>query len=268
MLARSAPDANSTVAPRRVASSPHALVASRTASSIVTEKPDTPRILAARERRREIPGDACQVGAPPARRSRRRGRRRDVDLPAVTSRTRRSCRHTAWPARDCRAAHEPTPGPGARPIPGAAIRGLARSVCPWRLGHQHRHGSPGAHHARRRLARDGAPGRAVADPELPGRARAGSAPGGSHRLALRNALTPVVILLGLSLPALFSGAVFVEAVFAWPGVGRVLVEAVRARDYPVVMAATAVSAVLVVAGNLLADLLAAWLDPRVRRPVA
>jgi peptide/nickel transport system permease protein len=84
------------------------------------------------------------------------------------------------------------------------------------------------------------------------------------RHALRNALTPVVILLGLSLPALFSGAVFVEAVFAWPGVGRVLVDAVKARDYPVVMAATAVSAVLVVAGNLLADVLAAWLDPRIR----
>lgn len=82
--------------------------------------------------------------------------------------------------------------------------------------------------------------------------------------ALRNALTPVVTLLGLSLPALFSGAVFVEAVFAWPGVGRVLVEAVQARDYPVVMAATAVSAVLVVAGNILADLLAGWVDPRVR----
>jgi peptide/nickel transport system permease protein len=82
--------------------------------------------------------------------------------------------------------------------------------------------------------------------------------------ALRNALTPVVTLLGLSIPALFSGAVFVEAVFAWPGVGRVLVEAVQARDYPVVMAATAVSAVLVVAGNVLADILAGWVDPRVR----
>lgn len=86
----------------------------------------------------------------------------------------------------------------------------------------------------------------------------------TRRHVLRNALTPVVTLLGLSLPALFSGAVFVEAVFAWPGVGRILVEAVQARDYPVVMAATAVSAVLVVAGNLLADLLAAWLDPRLR----
>ena len=84
------------------------------------------------------------------------------------------------------------------------------------------------------------------------------------RHALRNALVPVVTLLGLSLPALFSGAVFVEAVFAWPGVGRVLVEAVQGRDYPVVMAATAVSAALVVAGNLLADVLAAWLDPRTR----
>jgi len=84
------------------------------------------------------------------------------------------------------------------------------------------------------------------------------------RHMLRNALTPIVTLLGLSLPALFSGAVFVEAVFAWPGVGRVLVEGVRARDYPVVMAATTVSAVLVVAGNLLADLLATWIDPRVR----
>lgn len=85
------------------------------------------------------------------------------------------------------------------------------------------------------------------------------------RHVLRNALIPIVTLLGLSLPALFSGAVFVEAVFAWPGVGRVLVEAVRARDYPVVMAATAVSAVLVVVGNLLADLLAAGVDPRLRR---
>jgi peptide/nickel transport system permease protein len=85
------------------------------------------------------------------------------------------------------------------------------------------------------------------------------------RHALRNAATPVVTLLGLSLPALFSGAVFIEAVFAWPGVGRVLVEAVQGRDYPVVMAATAVSAGLVVAGNLLADALAAGIDPRVRQ---
>ncbi len=82
---------------------------------------------------------------------------------------------------------------------------------------------------------------------------------------LRNALIPVVTLLGLSVPALFSGAVFVEAIFAWPGVGQVLVQAVQARDYPVVMAAATVSAVLVVTGNLLAEGLVALVDPRVRR---
>ena len=84
------------------------------------------------------------------------------------------------------------------------------------------------------------------------------------RHMLRNALIPVLTLLGLSLPTLFSGAVFIEAIFAWPGVGRILVEGVQARDYPVVMAATAVSAMLVVPGNLLADVLASWADPRVR----
>ncbi|HET8650437.1 MAG TPA: ABC transporter permease [Gemmatimonadales bacterium] len=84
------------------------------------------------------------------------------------------------------------------------------------------------------------------------------------RHVLRNALIPVLTLLGLSLPAIFSGAVFIEAIFAWPGVGRLLVDAVVARDYPVVMAATVISAILVVLGNILADLLAAWADPRVR----
>jgi peptide/nickel transport system permease protein len=84
------------------------------------------------------------------------------------------------------------------------------------------------------------------------------------RHVLRNALGPVVTLLGLSLPALFSGAVFVEGIFAWPGVGRVLIDGVEARDYPVVMAAATVSAILVVVGNLLADLLRTWVDPRVR----
>ncbi|MGH7560783.1 MAG: ABC transporter permease [Gemmatimonadales bacterium] len=84
------------------------------------------------------------------------------------------------------------------------------------------------------------------------------------RHQLRNALVPVITLLGLSLPALFSGAVFVEAIFAWPGVGQVLVQAVQARDYPVVMAAATISAMLVVAGNLLAELLVGVVDPRVR----
>lgn len=106
----------------------------------------------------------------------------------------------------------------------------------------------------------------LAEPFVTAARAKGLAPG---RLARRHvgraALVPIVTLAGLSLPALFSGAVFVEAVFAWPGVGEVLVTAVQSRDYPVVMAATAVSAVLVVAGNLLADLAVAWLDPRARR---
>ena len=84
------------------------------------------------------------------------------------------------------------------------------------------------------------------------------------RHALPNAMIPVLILLGLSLPALFSGAVFVEAIFAWPGVGRLLVEAVQARDYPVVLAATTISAGLVVLGSLVADTLVVLADPRLR----
>lgn len=82
---------------------------------------------------------------------------------------------------------------------------------------------------------------------------------------LRNGLVPVVALLGLSLPALFSGAVFVEGVFAWPGVGSVLIHAVQARDYPVVMAATTVSAVLVVLGSVAAEAILHRVDPRTRR---
>lgn len=84
------------------------------------------------------------------------------------------------------------------------------------------------------------------------------------RHVLGNALVPIVTLLGLSLPAVFSGTVFVEAIFGWPGVGRILVDAVRARDYPVVMAATTVSAILVVVGNIMADFLANRVDPRLR----
>jgi peptide/nickel transport system permease protein len=82
--------------------------------------------------------------------------------------------------------------------------------------------------------------------------------------ALRNSLIPVITLLGLYLPLLFSGAVFVEMIFAWPGMGRVIVEAIFARDYPLVMATSFIFAVLTVLGNLLADVLYALADPRIR----
>ncbi len=85
------------------------------------------------------------------------------------------------------------------------------------------------------------------------------------RHVFRNALLPVITLLGLSLPALFSGTVFVEVIFAWPGMGRVMVNAVGARDYPIVMATTAIFATLVVLGNLFADLLYGVVDPRITR---
>jgi peptide/nickel transport system permease protein len=82
--------------------------------------------------------------------------------------------------------------------------------------------------------------------------------------ALRNSLIPVITMLGLYLPLLFSGAVFVEVIFAWPGMGRVIVDAIFQRDYPVVMATSFLFALLVIAGNLLADLLYAAADPRIR----
>lgn len=84
------------------------------------------------------------------------------------------------------------------------------------------------------------------------------------RHALRNSLLPVITLLGLYLPFLFSGTVFVEVIFAWPGMGRVIVDAIFQRDYPLVMATSFFFAAMVVVGNLIADLLYAVADPRIR----
>jgi peptide/nickel transport system permease protein len=91
--------------------------------------------------------------------------------------------------------------------------------------------------------------------------------GGSRLLlghALRSALLPAITLLGLSLPVLVSGSLVTEVVFAWPGMGRLAFEAILARDVPVVLAATLLSAVLVIAGNVAADLAMAAADPRIR----
>jgi len=82
--------------------------------------------------------------------------------------------------------------------------------------------------------------------------------------ALRNALLPVVTILGGSLPALFSGALFIEVIFAIPGMGRIAVEAVFARDYPLIIANTFISGTLIVLGNLLADVLYGIVDPRIK----
>jgi peptide/nickel transport system permease protein len=84
------------------------------------------------------------------------------------------------------------------------------------------------------------------------------------RHALRNALLPVITLFGLALPALLGGSVFVESVFSWPGMGTLTVNAISTRDYPLLTAVVIIASVLVVVGNLIADLLYAWADPRVR----
>ena len=81
---------------------------------------------------------------------------------------------------------------------------------------------------------------------------------------LRNSLIPVITLLGLYVPLLFSGTVFVETIFSWPGMGRVIVDAILQRDYPVVMATSFIFAAMVVVGNLVADVLYAVADPRIR----
>lgn len=85
---------------------------------------------------------------------------------------------------------------------------------------------------------------------------------GKH--ALRNALIPVVTLVALAIPSLFAGALITEQIFAWPGVGRLFIDSLTKSDYPVVMAIMFISAVLVVVSNLLADILYAALDPRIR----
>ncbi|MFN8540482.1 MAG: ABC transporter permease [Thermomicrobiales bacterium] len=84
------------------------------------------------------------------------------------------------------------------------------------------------------------------------------------RHALRNALIPVVTLLGLQMSVLISGTVVLESIFVVPGMGRYLLEALNNRDYPVVQAVVLLFATLIIFSNLFVDLLYAWLDPRIR----
>ncbi|MBI4319577.1 MAG: ABC transporter permease [Chloroflexi bacterium] len=84
------------------------------------------------------------------------------------------------------------------------------------------------------------------------------------RHALRNALIPVVTILGGSLSGFFSGAVLFEQTFSWPGMGRLAIQAAFQRDYPVLMAETVIFALLIILGNLIADLAYGLVDPRVK----
>jgi peptide/nickel transport system permease protein len=87
---------------------------------------------------------------------------------------------------------------------------------------------------------------------------------GVVRHAIRNALLPVITIVGLMLPAMVGGAVFIEKVFSWPGMGLLTINAVATRDYPLVTAAVAVGGVMVTIGSFVADTLYAVADPRVR----
>ena len=85
------------------------------------------------------------------------------------------------------------------------------------------------------------------------------------RHAFRNALLPSITLLGLMLPALVGGAVFVESIYAWPGLGKVALDAIRNRDHPVILGVTLLTSGVVVLAGLIADLAYAAADPRTRR---
>jgi peptide/nickel transport system permease protein len=85
------------------------------------------------------------------------------------------------------------------------------------------------------------------------------------RHGFRNALLPLITLVGLEIPALFGGSLVIENVFAWNGMGRLTIDAVTEKDYTVVMGTTIIFSVLVVMGNLIADVLYSVADPRIRR---
>ncbi len=85
-----------------------------------------------------------------------------------------------------------------------------------------------------------------------------------YKHALRNALLPFVTMFGLILPTLIGGSVIIESIFSWPGMGRMAYEAILARDYPIILTVNFVSAVLVLAGTFISDLLYLVVDPRIR----
>ena len=85
-----------------------------------------------------------------------------------------------------------------------------------------------------------------------------------YRHALRNALLPFVTMFGLILPGLIGGSVIIESIFSWPGMGRMAYEAILARDYPVILTVNFITAVLVLVGTLISDLLYMAVDPRIK----
>ena len=85
-----------------------------------------------------------------------------------------------------------------------------------------------------------------------------------NKHALRNALVPIVTVIGMEIPALFGGAVIIEQVFSWPGLGLMTMSAITSRDYPVIMGVCLLSAVVVLVANLVTDILYALVDPTIQ----
>ena len=85
-----------------------------------------------------------------------------------------------------------------------------------------------------------------------------------YKHALQNAILPLVTLIALDLPSLFAGALFVETIFSWPGMGRLFWDAAKGRDYPVLLGVVMITATLIIVCNIIADLAYGWLDPRVK----
>ena len=86
----------------------------------------------------------------------------------------------------------------------------------------------------------------------------------TYKHALRNALIPIVTIFGLNIPSFFGGAVIIERIFTWPGMGTLAISAIFRRDYPVIMAVNMLYSLLTYIGNLIADILYAIVDPRIR----
>ena len=85
-----------------------------------------------------------------------------------------------------------------------------------------------------------------------------------NKHALRNALVPIVTVIGMEIPVLFGGSIIVEQVFSWPGLGLMTMSAITNRDYPVIMGVCLLSAIVVLLGNLLTDILYAVVDPTIK----
>jgi peptide/nickel transport system permease protein len=85
-----------------------------------------------------------------------------------------------------------------------------------------------------------------------------------YKHALRNALIPIITLLGFRIPLLFSGAILVETIFGWPGMGKIAIDAINNRDYPLLMGTSLLLSSLTLLGNLMADIMYGFADPRIK----